>query len=76
MNLEQESIFDLTESGERTLFIGKDNLIQIRTKHRLLHHDRKCSRPHGHNYEISVEVTGSLTHNGWVVDKEDITSVI
>jgi len=64
------------ESGERTLFIGRDNPIRISTGHRLLHHDGKCSRPHGHNYEISVEVTGSLTQDGWVVDKGDITSVI
>lgn len=76
MHLEQESVYDLSESGERTLFIGKDNPIRISTGHRLLHHDGKCSRPHGHNYEISVEVTGSLTRDGWVVDKGDITSVI
>ncbi|WP_313692120.1 6-pyruvoyl trahydropterin synthase family protein [Halorarum halobium] len=76
MHLEQESVPDLTESGKRTLFVGKDNPIRISTGHRLLHHDGKCSRPHGHNYEISVEVTGSLTQDGWVVDKGDITSVI
>ena len=76
MHLEQESVSDLTKSGERTLFIGKDKPIRISTGHRLLHHDGKCSRPHGHNYEISVEVTGSLTQDGWVVDKGDITSVI
>jgi 6-pyruvoyltetrahydropterin/6-carboxytetrahydropterin synthase len=76
VHLEQESVSDLSESGERTLFIGRDNPIRISTGHRLLHHDGKCSRPHGHNYEISVEVTGSLTQDGWVVDKGDITSVI
>jgi 6-pyruvoyltetrahydropterin/6-carboxytetrahydropterin synthase len=42
----------------------------------LLHHDGKCSRPHGHNYEISVTVTGELTEEGWVVDKGEITSLI
>jgi 6-pyruvoyltetrahydropterin/6-carboxytetrahydropterin synthase len=41
-----------------------------------MHHDGKCSRPHGHNYEISVRVTGELTSEGWVVDKGDITSII
>jgi 6-pyruvoyltetrahydropterin/6-carboxytetrahydropterin synthase len=41
-----------------------------------LHHDGKCSRPHGHNYEITVKVTGELTDEGWVVDKGDVTDVI
>ncbi|OSP07569.1 6-carboxy-5,6,7,8-tetrahydropterin synthase [Halorubrum ezzemoulense DSM 17463] len=76
VHLEQESVSDLSESGGRTLFIRKDNPIRISTGHCLLHHDGKCSRPHGINYEISVEVTGSHTQDGWVVDKGDITSVI
>lgn len=63
-------------AGERTLFIGRDRPIRISAGHRLLHHDGKCSRPHGHNYEITVEVTGELTDEGWVVDKGDITSII
>jgi 6-pyruvoyltetrahydropterin/6-carboxytetrahydropterin synthase len=66
----------LAEAGERTLHVGRDRPIRISTGHRLLHHDGKCSRPHGHNYEISVEVTGELTEEGWVVDKSDITQVI
>jgi 6-pyruvoyltetrahydropterin/6-carboxytetrahydropterin synthase len=66
----------LPEAGERTLHVGRDRPIRISTGHRLLHHDGKCSRPHGHNYEISVEVTGELTEEGWVVDKSDITQVI
>ena len=61
---------------ERTLKIGKDNPIRISTGHRILHHDGKCSRPHGHNYEITVEVTGTLSEEGWVVDKGDVTDVI
>lgn len=76
MPLEQQSSSSLTESGERTLKIGRDRPIRISAGHRLLHHEGKCSRPHGHNYEISVEITGSLTQDGWVVDKGDITSVI
>ena len=65
-----------TEIGERTLVVGGDRPIRISTGHRLQHHDGKCSRPHGHNYEISVEVTGEVTQEGWVVDKGDITSII
>jgi 6-pyruvoyltetrahydropterin/6-carboxytetrahydropterin synthase len=41
-----------------------------------MHHDGKCSRPHGHNYEISVRVEGDLTEEGWVVDKGVVTGVI
>jgi len=63
-------------AGERALQIGKDNPIRISTGHRILHHDGKCSRPHGHNYEITVEVTGTLSEEGWVVDKGDVTDVI
>jgi 6-pyruvoyltetrahydropterin/6-carboxytetrahydropterin synthase len=76
MPLEQQSSSVLADAGERTLQVGGDRPIRISTGHRLLHHDGKCSRPHGHNYEISVEVTGFLTRDGWVVDKGDITSVI
>jgi len=62
--------------GERTLVIGGDRPIRISTGHRIQHHDGKCSRPHGHNYEISVEVAGDVTDEGWVVDKGDITTII
>ena len=58
------------------MYVGRDRPIRISSGHRILHHDGKCSRPHGHNYEVSVEVTGSLADEGWVVDKGDITSVI
>jgi len=66
----------LSDAGERTLHVGRDRSIRISSGHRIQHHDGKCSRPHGHNYEISVEVTGELTEEGWVVDKGDITSII
>ena len=66
----------LSDSGERELKVGDDRPIRISSGHRILHHDGKCSRPHGHNYEISVSVVGELTEEGWVVDKGDITEVI
>ncbi|MDL0132881.1 MULTISPECIES: 6-pyruvoyl trahydropterin synthase family protein [Halobacterium] len=65
-----------TATGERTLHIGRDRPIRISAGHRLQHHDGKCSRPHGHNYEISVEITGQLTDEGWVVDKGTVTAVV
>lgn len=66
----------LLDSGPRTLHVGRDTPVRISTGHRLQHHDGKCSRPHGHNYRIRVEVTGTLREEGWVVDKGDITDVI
>ena len=66
----------LQETGQRTLHIGADNPIRISSGHRILHHEGKCSRPHGHNYEITVEVIGELTEEGWVVDKGDVTDII
>lgn len=66
----------LTDAGERTLHVGRDRPVRISAGHRIRHHDGKCSRPHGHNYEISVEVTGELSEEGWVVDKGDVTKII
>lgn len=66
---------DLT-TAERTLHVGRDRPIRISAGHRILHHDGKCSRPHGHNYAVSVSASGTLTENGWVVDKGDITEVL
>lgn len=64
-------------SGEaQVLSIGRDRPIRISAGHRLLHHEGKCSRPHGHNYEISIAVTGELSDDGWVVDKGDVTTII
>ncbi|WP_459193197.1 6-pyruvoyl trahydropterin synthase family protein [Halosimplex sp. J119] len=63
-------------SSERTLRVGDDNPIRISAGHRLQHHDGKCSRPHGHNYEITVSVTGELRDEGWIVDKSEITEII
>ncbi|RDI70283.1 6-pyruvoyl trahydropterin synthase family protein [Halopelagius longus] len=66
----------VARAGERVLRIGSDRPVRISAGHRLLHHDGKCSRPHGHNYEISVELVGELTEEGWVADKGDVTDVI
>lgn len=66
----------LGSAGERRLTIGADRPIRISAGHRIRHHDGKCSRPHGHNYEITVEVTGTLSDEGWIVDKGDVTDVV
>ncbi|MFC7154581.1 6-pyruvoyl tetrahydropterin synthase family protein [Halomarina halobia] len=66
----------LASAGERVLRVGRDRPIRISAGHRLLHHDGKCSRPHGHNYEVSVTVRGELTEEGWIVDKGEVTDVI
>jgi len=62
--------------SERTLVVGEDRPIRISAGHRLMHHDGKCSRPHGHNYAITVRLTGDLTEAGWVVDKGVVTDAI
>lgn len=60
----------------RTIKIGEESPIRISSGHRILNHEGKCSRPHGHNYEITVEITGTVSEDGFVVDKGDVTSVI
>lgn len=67
---------DLSSTGERVLRIGCDRPIRISSGHRIRHHEGKCSRPHGHNYEICVEIRGTLTEEGWIVDKGAVTSVV
>lgn len=62
--------------GRRTLYVGRDRPIRIAAGHRLQHHDGKCARPHGHNYEITLAITGDVTDEGWIVDKGDVTDVI
>ena len=63
-------------ADERTLVVGDERPIRISAGHRLLHHDGKCARPHGHNYDITVEIRGELAETGWVVDKGDVTDII
>ena len=62
--------------GERTLSVGVEDPIRISAGHRIRHHDGKCARPHGHNYEITVELTGTLSSEGWIVDKGAVTRII
>lgn len=66
----------LEDAGDRVLRIGEDRPIRISAGHRIRHHDGKCSRPHGHNYELTVEVRGELTEEGWVVDKGAVTDAV
>ncbi|MFC7075327.1 6-pyruvoyl trahydropterin synthase family protein [Haloarcula halophila] len=66
----------VADAGERTLVVGGDRPVRISAGHRLMHHDGKCSRPHGHNYELTVRLTGDLTEAGWVVDKGAVTDAI
>jgi len=67
----------LRKDTEKTITIGQPVPIRISSGHRLLHHDGKCSRPHGHNYEIVVTLSGTLDEEkGWLIDKGDVTSII
>jgi len=61
---DDSTIVDLAEAGQRTPKLEQATPIRISSGHRILHHEGKCSRPHGHNYEITVEVTGQLTEEG------------
>ena len=73
---EHDDRSSLFSDEKRVLSIGSDRPIRISAGHRLLHHEGKCSRPHGHNYEIAVTITGTLRKEGWVVDKGVVTDVI
>jgi len=66
----------LREAGQRTLHIGEDNPIRISSGHRILHHDGSARGHTATTTKITVEVTGELTEEGWVVDKGDVTDVI
>jgi len=76
-SLSEVALTSSTAHGDvRTLYVGRDRPIRISAGHRIQEHDGKCSRPHGHNYEITVRIDGALTEMGWVVDKGVVTDVI
>lgn len=60
------------------LKISGDKLT-LASAHMLFKHD-KCSRLHGHNYEIEVEVEGDLDENNMLIDfgpfKTSVSSMI
>jgi 6-pyruvoyltetrahydropterin/6-carboxytetrahydropterin synthase len=37
--------------------------------------DHPCSRVHGHNYVVTLTLTGDLDHNGFVIDYNDLAPV-
>ena len=76
LSQEDSSRTRLGRAGERVLHVGRDRPIRISSGHRIRHHDGKCSRPHGHNYEITVSIRGELTEEGWIVDKGMVTGII
>jgi 6-pyruvoyltetrahydropterin/6-carboxytetrahydropterin synthase len=76
LSQEDPSRTRLGRAGERVLHVGRDRPIRISSGHRIRHHDGKCSRPHGHNYEITVSIRGELTEEGWIVDKGTVTGII
>jgi 6-pyruvoyltetrahydropterin/6-carboxytetrahydropterin synthase len=70
------AVEDRLADARRTLYVGRDRPIRISAGHRIQHHDGKCSRPHGHNYEVTVAITGDVTEEGWVVDKGEVTEIV
>src|SRR5437879_7688636 len=36
--------------------------------------EHPCSRPHGHNYEVTLELSGPANDHGFVVDYRDLDS--
>ncbi|MHA1777211.1 MAG: 6-pyruvoyl tetrahydropterin synthase family protein [Promethearchaeia archaeon] len=50
-----------------------DPRLKFSASHFLYQHD-KCSRLHGHNYSVSVELTGELDENFFVIDFYHIKS--
>ena len=50
--------------------------LEVAMGHRLLDYVGKCASPHGHNYRISVTLTGKLDNRGMVVDFKDVRSAL
>jgi 6-pyruvoyltetrahydropterin/6-carboxytetrahydropterin synthase len=49
--------------------------IKFSACHFLLNH-KECSRLHGHNYYVSVEIKGDLDENGFVVDFIELNRIL
>lgn len=55
--------------------------IQFEAAHRLVHHDGKCARLHGHSWRAIVRVTGNSLHHsgsstGMLMDFADLKSIL
>jgi len=73
---DDSTIVDLAEAGQRTPKLEQATRFGSA---RATESSITRGSAHGHtgnNYEITVEVTGQLTEEGWVVDKGDVTDVI
>lgn len=55
--------------------IVNENVVKFSACHFLAEHE-KCSRLHGHNYYVSVEISDNLDENFFVVDFIDLKKVI
>jgi len=49
--------------------------------HRLVHHDGKCARLHGHSWKLTVELRGKELYDGgpkrsMLIDYGDITAIV
>ena len=38
--------------------------------------DHKCKRPHGHNYEIEVVISGDIQETGFIIDFYDLDKIV
>lgn len=38
--------------------------------------DHKCKRPHGHNYEMEVVISGPIESTGFIIDFYDLDKIV
>lgn len=60
----------------RALAVRVCRRFYFESAHRLFDYVGKCSRLHGHNYELEVEVSGVRQPNGIVIDLADLKDVV
>lgn len=58
-----------TTIGNRYEFIAGHFLPKVPDGH-------KCKRPHGHNYEIEVIISGPIADNGFIIDFYDLDKIV